>query len=94
MFNTYYTRVVLSIGLAYPMQRKLTITIDDQVYQGLYQVIGPGKISKFIEKLVRPHVLDPDLESEYQEMAMDEHSEVEALEWIEGLTGELEDETW
>lgn len=76
------------------MQRKLTITIDDQVYQGLYQVIGPGKISKFIEKLVRPHVINPDMDSEYEKMALDEQGEMEALEWIEGLTGDFEDETW
>ena len=32
------------------MQRKLTITIDEQVYEGLYRVIGPRKISNFIEE--------------------------------------------
>ena len=86
-------RVFWIINSAYPMQRKLTVTIDDQVYQGLYRVIGPGKISKFIEELIRPHVTDPDLDSEYEELALDERSEVDALEWIEGLTGDLEDET-
>ena len=38
------------------MQKKLTITIDEDVYAGLYRVVGRGKISKFIESLVRPHV--------------------------------------
>ena len=32
------------------MQKKLTITIDESVYQGLYNNIGEGKISKFIAK--------------------------------------------
>ena len=39
------------------MQKKLTITIDEQVYDGLHRVIGPRKISQFIEGLVRPHVI-------------------------------------
>ena len=38
------------------MQKKLTITIDEDVYAGLYRVVGRRKISKFIESLVQPHV--------------------------------------
>nr|NIO71365.1 addiction module antitoxin [Anaerolineae bacterium] len=38
------------------MQKKLTITIDEQVYEGLHAVIGRGRISRFIEDLVRPYV--------------------------------------
>ena len=40
------------------MRKKLTITIDEDVYAGLYRVVGRRKISKFIESLVRPHVDD------------------------------------
>ena len=39
------------------MQKKLTVTIDEEVYDGLRTVIGPRKISRFIEDLVRPHVV-------------------------------------
>jgi predicted CopG family antitoxin len=39
------------------MQKKLTLTIDAEVYEGLRKFIGPRKISKFIEDLVRPHVV-------------------------------------
>ncbi|MFN2398853.1 MAG: hypothetical protein ABR543_09490 [Gemmatimonadaceae bacterium] len=39
------------------MQKKLTIMIDEEVYAGLYRFIGRRKISQFIERLVRPHVL-------------------------------------
>ena len=39
------------------MQKKLTVTIDEEVYEGLRTVIGPRKISRFIEDLVRPHVV-------------------------------------
>ena len=40
------------------MQKKLTITLDAQVYEGLHRMIGARRISRFIESLVRPHVLD------------------------------------
>jgi predicted CopG family antitoxin len=35
------------------MQRKLTITVADEVYRGLHEKIGRGHISEFIEDLVR-----------------------------------------
>jgi hypothetical protein len=54
------------------MQKKLTITVDELVYDGLYRVVGPRRISQFIEDLVRPHVIDEDLLSAYAEMAADE----------------------
>ncbi len=76
------------------MQKKLTITIDKEVYEGLYQVVGPRRISRFIEDLVRPHVLHRDLEAAYAEMARDEEREQAALEWAEANLGDLDDETW
>jgi len=76
------------------MQKKLTITIDEQVYEGLYRVVGPRKISNFIEELVRPHVVHPDLEAAYAEMARDETREAEALEWAEAMIGDITDEAW
>ncbi len=50
------------------MQKKLTITLDEQVYNGLHTVIGRRNISQFIESLVRPHVISAELESAYQQM--------------------------
>ncbi len=76
------------------MQRKLTITIDEQVYEGLYRVVGPRKISNFIEELVRPHVVQPDLEAAYAEMAQDEKREATALEWAEAMVGDVANEAW
>ena len=76
------------------MQKKLTITIDEQVYEGLYRVIGPGRISQFIEKLVRPHVLPHELENAYAKMAQDNEREAEALNWSEALISDTNDETW
>mgnify|MGYP003566082015 CR=1 FL=1 len=74
------------------MRKKLTITIDEQVYEGLHEVIGNRQISQFIEDLVRPHVLSEDLAVAYQEMAADEAREAEALEWAESMIGDVVDE--
>lgn len=66
------------------MHRKLTITIADDVYRGLYEHVGRGRISGFIEHVVRPYVVgDDELASLYREAAADETSEREALDWIE-----------
>jgi hypothetical protein len=75
------------------MQRKLTITLDEQVYEGLYAVVGPRRISRFIEDLVRPHVMIRELEAAYEQMAHDEEREAEALEWAEATAGDVSDET-
>ena len=75
------------------MQKKLTITLDEQVYEGLHRVIGRRKISQFIESLVRPHVIGTDLEGAYRQMAEDEAREAEAIEWAEATMGDVRDET-
>ena len=74
------------------MQKKLTITIDEKVYEGLHRVIGQRRISQFIESLVRPHVIPQDLEAAYKQMAQDETREAEALEWSEATIGDVSDE--
>jgi hypothetical protein len=74
------------------MQKKLTISIDEMVYWGLQEVIGKRRISKFIENLVRPHVIDQSLADAYREMAQDDAREKDALEWSENLMGDIIDE--
>jgi predicted CopG family antitoxin len=76
------------------MQKKLTITIDEEVYEGLYAIVGPRRISRFIEDLLRPHVILPNLDAEYAAMAQEEEREAEALEWAEALVGDVAHETW
>ena len=49
------------------MQKKLTITIDEDVHAALYRVVGRGKISGFIESLVRSHVIGDDRDSAHRE---------------------------
>ncbi len=70
------------------MQKKLTLTMDEEVYNGLRSVIGPRKISNFIEDLVRPHVVKKDMYTAYAEMAAETEREYEAEEWTEGTFGD------
>ena len=71
------------------MQKKLTVTIDEEVYNGLREVIGPRKISRFIEELVRPHVVKKNMYAAYKEMAADQVRESEALDWTENTFGDV-----
>jgi hypothetical protein len=72
------------------MQQKLTITIDREVYDALYRVVGKGKIGKFLENLARSHVLKEDLISAYRAMAADTEREREALEWSNELIAQTD----
>ncbi len=74
------------------MQKKLTITIDAEVYDGLRTVIGPRRISRFLSDLARPHVIGQDLAAGYAAMAADEAREQEAEAWVEGLIGDVAEE--
>jgi len=76
------------------MHRKMTITLDEAVYEGLYKMIGRRKISQFIEDLVRPHVMDSALDESYKAMAADKGREAEAMQWCNALAGDIPDETW
>jgi hypothetical protein len=87
-FYTYGTRVRRC-----EMQKKLTITVDEEVYEGLHKTIGPRKISKFVEDLVRPHVVHPNLELAYADMAKDKQREKDALEWAETTFKDVSHET-
>lgn len=75
------------------MQKKLTITLDANVYDGLHTVIGRRHISQFIERLVRPHVLGSERTEGYRQMAADEEREQEADLWSEALIGDGTDAT-
>ena len=74
------------------MQKKLTITVEEDVYEGLYRVVGPRRISRFIEELVRPHMVEDGLSAAYADMAADEARESEALEWSDALLPDGADE--
>ena len=73
------------------MPRKMTISVDEDVYRGLLAVVGKRKISRFISDLVRPHVVEGDLEAGYKAMADDEEYEDEAREWCQALVRDFND---
>jgi predicted CopG family antitoxin len=75
------------------VQKKLTITVDEDVYKGLHAVVGRRRISRFIESLVRPHVITRHLDAAYRAMADEEAREAEAQEWAEATAGDVADET-
>lgn len=75
------------------MQKKLTVTLDERVYEGLHAVVGRRRISQFIESLVRPYVIGKDLLVAYEQMARAEGREAEALAWAEATCGDVADET-
>jgi hypothetical protein len=74
------------------MSKKLTITVDDEVYAGLHNIIGPRRISRFLNDLARPHVLPGNFAEGYKAMAADEERERDATEWVENLAGDIADE--
>lgn len=63
------------------MPKKLTITLDDAVYEGLYRVVGARRISRFIENLVRPHVTEMDLDAGYAALAAAEAADPNYGDW-------------
>ena len=73
------------------MQKKLTITVDEEVYAGLHAVVGRRRISRFLNDLARPHVTERGLAEGYSAMAADEQREREAEEWSEALIGDSAD---
>jgi hypothetical protein len=71
-------------GRKIAMQRKPTITLSNDVDEGLSRSVGRGRISRFIEDLDRPHVVGAHpLAAEYRDAAADAAGERDAREWSE-----------
>jgi predicted CopG family antitoxin len=75
------------------MHKKMTITLDEAVYEGLWRTIGKRRMSQFIEDLLRPHVMGASLEDGYKAMAEDQDREAEATEWTNALSKDMANET-
>lgn len=73
------------------MHRRMTITLDEEVYEGLYRTVGKRRMSQFIEDLLRPHVVDTSLDDGYRAMAADQAREAEAMEWCNALAADMAD---
>ena len=67
------------------MHKRMTITLDADVYDGLNRMVGKRRISQFISDIVRPHVSDSVLDAGYRDMADDVDRQGEAAEWIDVL---------
>ncbi|MDQ2860478.1 MAG: addiction module antitoxin [Pseudomonadota bacterium] len=70
------------------MLKKLTITVDEDVYAGLRSKVGRRRISRFLNDLARPLVTEDALLEGYRQMALDGVGEDEANEWCEALIGD------
>jgi len=67
------------------MVKKLTITVDEEVYAGLHANVGRRRISRFLNDLARPLVTETALAEGYRQMAADEAREHEAADWSDAL---------
>ena len=74
------------------MHKKMTITLDEEVYEGLHRTIGKRKMSQFIEDLVKPHVMDTSMDDAYKAMAAYKEREDEAMEWCNAIAGDMSNE--
>lgn len=74
------------------MHKKMTITLDEAVYDGLWRTIGKRRMSQFIEDLLRPHVLGQSLDDGYKAMAADKDREAEAMAWTNALSKDMANE--
>jgi predicted CopG family antitoxin len=74
------------------MHKKVTISLDEDVYEGLYRTVGRRHMSQFIEDLLRPHVLDTSLDDGYRAMAADQEREAVATVWCNALLSDMADE--
>jgi metal-responsive CopG/Arc/MetJ family transcriptional regulator len=74
------------------MHKRMTITLDEAVYDGLNRTIGKRRMSQFIEDLLRPHVLDTSLDDGYKAMGADAARESEANEWCNALAKDMNNE--
>ncbi len=79
-FTLWFNLYVKHHALGEFMHKRITITLDEAVYDGLYRTISKRKMSQYIEDLLRPLVLDTSLDSGYRAMAADKAREAEAQE--------------
>lgn len=87
MRNTHNTPLEID------MHRRMTITLDEEVYEGLYRTVGKRRMSQFIEDLVRPHVINNALDDGYRAMAADQARETEAQAWCNAIASDMVNET-
>ena len=74
------------------MRKKLTLSIDEQMYKDLHLLLPNRRISAFIEETIRERIREMKKEDPIEEgfklMGQDKEREKEALEWCEFDMGE------
>lgn len=75
------------------MTHTLTITLDDDVWEGLVEAVGEDGVSVFLNALARPHVVRDALGIAYRKMTLQPGRENEAEEWIEAVIEDAASET-
>lgn len=73
------------------MRKRITIKLEESVYDELYRLVGKQHIDQFIENSLLLHVVDSTLDDGYQAMAADRERETEAIEWTNGRLGDSND---
>lgn len=73
------------------MQKKLTLSINAEIYEALHKMAGKRKIGRFIESLVRPYIESFDTAKERS--PQDEEQESAVLPWA-GTHGADAGEVW
>ncbi len=63
--------------------KKITISLDNDVYTGLLRHVGRSNISRFLNDLAKFHLQSLALENGYHSMAQDFEREKNALAWSE-----------
>jgi hypothetical protein len=61
------------------MQKKLTLSINAEIYEALHKMAGKRKIGRFIESLVRPYI--ESLDGSKERLAQGEDQEAAVLPW-------------
>jgi predicted CopG family antitoxin len=74
------------------MGKQVTITLDDETYNGLTRLAGRKSVERYLRDIVQPEVQETDLEQGYRDMAADAERELEAKEWLSALAGDQGDE--
>ena len=76
------------------MRKRMAVTLNEVVYEGLHRTVGKRRMNQFIEDLPRPHVMHAVLDDGYRAMAADAVRESEAQEWCNASGKGLHIKAW
>lgn len=80
------------------MTTKITISLDQEIVDGLRSRYGKGQISQFINTVLRPYFSQKDLENSYKELAKEYKESSELTELSEDFelasSKDITNEAW